>query len=217
MAARAVRAFASVADLAHRAELERRDLEALAAAGALAMLSGNRYLAFWEVAGYERPLALAAADPEVMQLSEGRPLLGTPTEAQSIVADMAAVGLTLGRHPLALLRGTLQGEGLQCLAEVPQLAQGQWARTAGLVLVRQRPGSAGGVTFITLEDETGQLNVIVWKSIAERFRRALVDAALLEVQGTVQREGEVLHLVARRLIDRTALTGRLNLISRDFH
>ncbi len=77
------------------------------------------------------------------------------------------------------------------------------------MLVRQRPGSAGGVTFMTLEDETGQLNLIVWKNIGERFRRPLVEAALLEVQGTLQREGQVLHLVARRLIDRTALTGRL--------
>ena len=103
------------------------------------------------------------------------------------------------------------------MADLTQLPHGQWARTAGLVLVRQRPGSAGGVTFMTLEDETAQLNVIVWKNIAERFRRPLVEASLLEVQGTLQREGQVLHLVARRLIDRTALTGRLNHPSRDFH
>jgi error-prone DNA polymerase len=217
MAARATQDFASVADLAQRAALERRDLEALAAAGALALLSGNRHLAFWEVAGFERALPLAAADPQVSQADEGRPLLGMPTEAQSIVADMAAVGLTLGRHPLALLREQLRSEGLQCMADLAQLPHGQWARTAGLVLVRQRPGSAGGVTFMTLEDETAQLNVIVWKNMAERFRRPLVEASLLEVQGTLQREGQVLHLVARRLIDRTALTGRLNHPSRDFH
>ena len=217
MAARAAQNFSSVADLAQRAALERRDLEALAAAGALALLSGNRHLAFWEVAGFERALPLAAADPRVSQADEGRPLLGMPTEAQSIVADMAAVGLTLGRHPVALLREQLQTEGLHCMADLTQLPHGQWARTAGLVLVRQRPGSAGGVTFMTLEDETAQLNVIVWKNIAERFRRPLVEAALLEVQGTLQREGQVLHLVARRLIDRTALTGRLNHPSRDFH
>jgi error-prone DNA polymerase len=217
MAARATQNFSSVADLAQRAALERRDLEALAAAGALALLSGNRHLAFWEVAGFERALPLAGADPRVSQADEGRPLLGMPTEAQSIVADMAAVGLTLGRHPVALLREQLQTEGLHCMADLIQLPHGQWARTAGLVLVRQRPGSAGGVTFMTLEDETAQLNVIVWKNIAERFRRPLVEAALLEVQGTLQREGQVLHLVARRLIDRTALTGRLNHPSRDFH
>ncbi len=216
-AARAARAFGTVSDLAHRAALERGDLEALAAAGALAVLSGNRHLAFWEVAGFEPVLPLAAADPKVMQMSEGRPLLGMPTEAQSIVADMAAVGLTLGRHPVALLRRQLQAEGLSCMADLAQQPQGQWVRTAGLVLVRQRPASASGVTFMTLEDETGQLNLIVWRNIAERFRRPLVDAALLEVQGTLQREGMVLHLVARRLIDRTALTGRLNLPSRDFH
>jgi error-prone DNA polymerase len=217
MAARQAQPFGSVTDLAHRAQLQRRDLEALAAAGALAMLSGNRHLAFWEVAGFEPALPLTAADPQALRVSEGRPLLGMPSEAQSIVADMASVGLTLGRHPVALLREQLQTEGLQCMAEVNQLAQGQWARTAGLVLVRQRPGSASGVTFMTLEDETGQVNLIVWKNIGERFRRPLVEAGLLEVQGTVQREGPVLHLVARRLIDRTALTGRLHLPSRDFH
>ncbi|HEV2700718.1 MAG TPA: error-prone DNA polymerase [Steroidobacteraceae bacterium] len=217
MAARAVRAFSDVTDLAHRAALLRRDLEALAAAGALAVLSGNRHLAFWEVAGFERTLPLAAADPLAMRVSEGRPLLGMPTEAQSIVADMAAVGLTLGRHPLALLREQLQAEGLSRMADVAQLPHGHWVRTAGLVLVRQRPASASGVTFVTLEDETGQVNLIVWRDIAERFRRPLVEAGLLEVQGTLQREGIVLHLLARRLVDRTALTGRLNLPSRDFH
>jgi error-prone DNA polymerase len=217
MAARAARAFASVSDLAHRAALERRDLEALAAAGALAVLSGNRHLAFWEVAGFEPALPLAAADPLAMLVREGRPLLGMPTEAQSIVADMAAVGLTLGRHPVALLRKQLQAEGLSCMADLAQLPHGQWVRTAGLVLVRQRPASASGVTFMTLEDETGQVNLIVWRNIAERFRRPLVEAGLLEAQGTLQREGIVLHLVARRLIDRTALTGKLNLPSRDFH
>lgn len=217
MTARAARVFGTVSDLAHRAALERSDLEALAAAGALAALSGNRHLAFWEVVGLERALPLAAGDPQALQVSEGRPLLGMPTEAQSIVADMAAVGLTLGRHPVALLRKQLQAEGLSCMADLAQQPQGQWVRTAGLVLVRQRPASASGVTFMTLEDETGQLNLIVWRNIAERFRRPLVDAALLEVQGTLQREGIVVHLVARRLIDRTALTGRLNLPSRDFH
>jgi error-prone DNA polymerase len=216
MAARDARSFGSVSDLAQRAGLDRRDLEALAAAAALAQLSGNRHLAFWEVAGFERALPLLAAEP-ALPLSEGRPLLGTPTEAQSIVADMAAVGLTLGRHPLALLREQLRAEGLSCMAEVAQLPPGQWVRTAGLVLVRQRPGSAAGVTFVTLEDETGQVNLIVWKNIAERFRRPLVEASLLEVQGTIQREGPVLHLIARRLLDRTALSGRLNVPSRDFH
>jgi error-prone DNA polymerase len=106
---------------------------------------------------------------------------------------------------------------LSCMADLAQAPDGQWVRTAGLVLVRQRPASASGVTFMTLEDESGQLNIIVWRNIAERFRRPLVAAGLLEVQGTLQREGMVLHLVARRLIDRTALTGRLNLPSRDFH
>ena len=234
LSARAARAFIDVQDLARRAGLDRADLEALAAAGAFAALSGNRHVAFWDVAGVERPLPLeqgggsAAARPSgqgtpparperPFGAEAARPLLLAPTEGQNIVADYASVGLTLGRHPLALLRAALGKLGVRTAGDIGALADGRTARTAGIVLMRQRPVAAGGVTFVTLEDETGQVNVIVWERIAQAHREALLSARLLEVEGRLQREEGVTHLIARRLIDRTALLGALLTRSRDFH
>ena len=214
--ARIDKRFESVQDLAKRSALDRGDLEALASAGALAELSGNRHLAFWEVAGTERPLPLAPAPLRAGNLDEGRPLLQAPTEGQSIVADYSAVGLTLGRHPMALLRERLR-EKLLSAAELRCVAHGKWVRTAGIVLMRQRPQSAGGVTFLTLEDETGQVNLLVWESVGQKQRRALVDSRLLEAYGELQREEGVTHLIVRELIDRSALLGELLTRSRDFH
>jgi error-prone DNA polymerase len=214
--ARIERQFESVQDLARRSALDRGDLEALAAAGALAALSGNRHLAFWEVAGTERPLPLAPAALRAGSLDEGRPLLEAPTEGQSIVADYSSVGLTLGRHPMALLRERLR-KRLLCAADLKCVAPGKWVRTAGIVLMRQRPQSASGVTFITIEDETGQVNLLVWESVGQKQRRAMVESRLLEVHGELQREEGVTHLIARELIDRSALLGELLTRSRDFH
>ncbi|MGA9367569.1 MAG: error-prone DNA polymerase [Steroidobacteraceae bacterium] len=217
--ARLQQPFASVRDLAVRAALDRGDLEALAAAGAFASLSGNRHLAFWEVAGTERPLPLETAlvDAPHEAAREPTPLLRTPTEGERIVADYASIGLTLGRHPLALLRQSLRSQHLLSARELDGLPQGRPVRTAGIVLMRQRPGSASGVTFLTLEDETGQVNIIVWERIGEEYRRPLVESRLLEVQGELQRQDGVMHVVARRLIDRSPLLGELITRSRDFH
>ena len=217
--ARRAQPFDSVQDLAARAALDRGDLEALAAAGAFAVLSGNRHLAFWEVAGTERPLPLEAAlvDAPHEETHEPTPLLRTPTEGERIVADYASIGLTLGRHPLALLRDSLQSNHLLTARDLEGMAHGKPVRTAGIVLMRQRPGTASGVTFLTLEDETGQVNIIVWERIGEEYRRPLVESRLLEVHGQLQRQEGVMHLVARRLIDRTRLLGELITRSRDFH
>ncbi len=213
--ARTHRSFGSVPDLATRAGLDRGDLEALAAAGAFASLSGNRHLAFWEVAGSERPLPLAPAAPTAA--AEGRPLLASPTEGEEIVADYAALGLTLGRHPLALLRARLEAAALLPASKLHTAGNGATVRTAGIVLMRQRPATASGVTFLTLEDESGQVNVIVWERVGRAQRRALLESRLLEVHGELQHQDGVTHLIARRLIDRTALLGQLLTRSRDFH
>ncbi len=211
--------FASVQDLAARAALDRGDLEALAAAGAFASLSGNRHLAFWEVAGTERPLPLETAlvDAPHEAAHEPTPLLRTPTEGERIVADYASIGLTLGRHPLALLRDSLQSRRLLSARDLDGIAHGKPVRTAGIVLMRQRPGTASGVTFLTLEDETGQVNIIVWERIGDEYRRPLLESRLLEVHGELQRQEGVVHVVARRLIDRSPLLGELITRSRDFH
>lgn len=211
--ARALRPFADIDDLAARAALDRRDLEALAAGDALAGLAGHRHRAVWRVSGVERARPLLPADT---QIPEGIPLLRAPREGQDIVADYASLGLTLRRHPLALLRGKLAARGVLETCSLWDLPNGRGVTTAGLVITRQRPGSAGGVTFVTLEDEAGCVNLIVWKRVAEEQRAALLESRLLEVRGKVQREGDVLHVIARRLVDLSPLLGELAVESRDF-
>ena len=178
----------------------------------LKSLAGHRYRARWAVAGIEpeRPLLAGTSIPEAI------PLLRAPTEAEDIVADYAHVGLTLGRHPLALLRRRLGAHQSLSAKEIGALPHGQFARTTGIVVCRQHPSSANGVIFLTLEDETGNTNIIVWSSLVERYRRALVQSSLLTVDGEVQREGEVLHIVAQRLDDCSFLLGELETKSRDF-
>jgi error-prone DNA polymerase len=213
LAARAVRAFGSIADLAERGELDRRDLEALAAADALAGLAGHRHRAVWQVTGVERVLPLL---PASTVREEGIPLLRAPREGQNIVADYGSTGLTLRRHPLCLLREKLERRGVLPTQDLWGLPNGQRVRTAGLVITRQRPGSAGGVTFVTLEDETGYVNLIVWNSVAEAQRAALLESRLLEVQGKLQREGDVQHVIAQRLTNLSGMLGDLLVTSRNF-
>jgi error-prone DNA polymerase len=214
LAARTERPFEDLEALAERAALDRRDLEALAAGDALARLSGHRYRAVWQVSGVERPLPLLPADT---QAPEGIPLLRAPREGHDIVADYASLGLTLRRHPLALLRDRLDKRGLIDTHALWDLPNGRWVKTAGLVITRQRPGSASGVTFVTLEDEVGFVNVIVWKRVADEQRAPLLESRLLEVRGQLQRDGDVLHVIARRLANLSSLLGGLVVESRNFH
>ena len=213
VAARREQPFHDVADLARRAKLNRHDLEALAAASALANLSGHRRNALWDVAGIERMPPVLDEAP----IDEASPALAPPGEGDDIVADYASLGLTLGRHPVALLRERLQRQRMFTAAELKALPHGRIARVTGLVTGRQRPGTASGVTFVTLEDETGMINVIVWRDLAERQRKELLRSSLLTVYGTLEREGEVVHLIAGRLRDQTSLLGNLITRSRDFH
>jgi error-prone DNA polymerase len=213
MEARAREGFADVQALATRARLDRRELGCLAAAGALESLAGNRHRAAWNVAGVEAALGLF---PEP-RIAEGIPLLRVPREGEDIVADYAQTGLTLRRHPVALLRGRLAARGIVTAARLRELPDGATVRTAGLVITRQRPGSAQGVTFVTLEDETGSINLIVWRDVAERQRRALVGSRLMGVAGELQVQGEVRHVIARRIVDLSGWLGALAAPSRDFH
>jgi len=211
--ARKHRAFLNVADLARRAQLNRGDLEALAAADALHSLAGHRYRARWACAGIktEHPLL----QNTVMQ--EATPLLKAPTEGENLVADYASTGLSLGRHPLALLRKQLDRLRLHSVMHIHSREHGSSVRTGGIVTNRQSPGSAAGVIFLTLEDETGLVQVIVWPDLAQQQRKILLQARLIVVDGEIQREGEVLHLIAKRLEDHSHLLGRLVTQSRDFH
>jgi len=214
LAARQARPFTTVDDLAERAALDRRDLEALAAADALAGLAGHRHRAVWQVSGVEPALPLLSAESAAL---EGVPLLRAPLEGQDIVADYASLGLTLRRHPLALLREELNRQGVITNQELWNQRSGRRVTAAGLVITRQRPGSAGGVTFVTMEDETGHVNVIVWKSVAAAQRAPLLESQLLRVRGKLQREGDVLHVIAERLTDLSHLLGDLVVAARNFH
>ena len=213
VAARRNSAFDNVENLARRAELNRHDLKCLAAAGAFEALSGHRRHAYWQVAGIETGAHLLRDAP----VAETPAILPPPTEGENLVADYASTGLTLGRHPLALLRPHLSRLRFAAAEEIRLLPSGSPVRAAGIVTGRQRPGTASGTVFVTLEDETGCLNVIVWRDLTERQRRELLGARLMGVEGVLEREGEVMHLIARRLTDHSALLGELVTASRDFH
>jgi error-prone DNA polymerase len=134
-----------------------------------------------------------------------------------LVADHASLGLTLGRHPLSLLRARLRRLRSATAEELRGVPHGSKAQASGIVTGRQRPGTASGVTFVTLEDETGSVNVIVWRDLAEKQRRELLGSRLMTVQGTLERVGDVQHLIAKRLVDHSELLGHLSTVSRDFH
>lgn len=213
--ARAERAFSNLHDMALRAQLTRHDLEILANADALQALAGNRRQALWQAiaAVPEKDLLRTThVEEEMVQLPALR-------ESETIAADYHALGLTLHRHPLALLRPQLTARRFLTNEVMNTFANGQFARGCGIVTVRQRPGTAKGTMFLTLEDETGWTNVIVWPGLIERFRRELLAAPLLGVYGIWQCEGEVRHLVAKRLVDMSALLDTLGTSgnrSRDF-
>ncbi len=212
MCARHERAFVDVDDLARRAGLNRGDLKVLAAADALAGLSGHRYQAAWDVAGVERkPLLLANVGFHEVQAD-----LLAPDPGQSVLADYAQTGLTLREHPLALLREALRQRRFLSAQEVSRRAPGQQVRAAGLVTIRQRPGK-GRAIFVTLEDESGTLNLLIWADLAERQRKVLLGAKLLGVVAVVQRAQGVQHLLCRHLEDHSDLIADLRFSSRDFH
>jgi error-prone DNA polymerase len=204
--------FGDLAALAAGARLSGHDLACLAAGDALAGLAGHRRQAAWQAAAAAPRDDLLAGGPS----AETMPMIAAPSEGENLVADYRHLGLTLRRHPLALLRPQLMRRRLLTAADIGAAPDRQLARAAGIVTCRQRPGTANGIVFVTLEDETGWINVVVHGWLVERQRRQLLAARLLAVYGQVQREGEVVHLVARRLLDCTPLLGTLPTVSRDF-
>ncbi|WP_395685766.1 error-prone DNA polymerase [Caenimonas koreensis] len=212
--------FSSTEDMAMRAQLDAGDLKALAAGDALMSLSGHRRQQVWDATALRRTPELLRNAP----VNEDRLELPAAAEGEEIVFDYESLGLTLRRHPLALLRPRLSGMKLQSAAELHDLPSGRQVRACGIVTVRQQPQTAHGTIFLTLEDETGPVNVIVWKSLREEQRDDLLQSRLLAVEGIWQRDvesgGEVRNLIARRLKNMTPLLGRLargSSQSRDFH
>ena len=204
--------FGSIQQLLERTGLNRRELGALAAAGALKSIAGHRHKVRWTVAGVEEPTPLIPS----MDRYEAVPMLKKPTEGQDIVADYQSLGLTLERHPMALIRMHLDAYCYVAAEHLKDLPSGRHIRVAGLVITKQRPGTASGVIFVTLEDETGCMNLIVWKKIAEEQRDVLLHARLMGVEGELQKEGKVIHVIARKLIDHSDLLGELNVRQRNF-
>ena len=212
--------FTSVEDLALRAGLDLKDMNALAAADALSSLAGHRRQQAWAASAQRRAPALLKDAP----IEEDRLHLEHASEGEDIVFDYASTGLTLRRHPLAVLRPRLERMKLLTSTELRPLAHGTTVRACGIVTVRQRPPTAKGTVFVTLEDETGTVNVIVWNHVVEAQRDALLKSRLLAVEGVWQRDlesgGKVRHLLASKLRDLTPLLGRLaqqGTSSRDFH
>ncbi len=241
-AAREQQPFNSVEDLALRAGLNDQNMRFLARSGALKALSGHRHQAHWNVAGIHRPLPLEhsrqwesssaiVADGETPAYTHASGQMLTPGQAEQmpepsakedLLDDYRYTGLTLGPHPMSLLRKQQDLTNYRTAADLDDYRQGQMIRIAGLVTGRQRPGTATGVVFLTLEDETGNINVVVWSSVMRRFRAALLQGQLLKIKGVVERENAVIHVVAGHVEDATDLLrdmaeDALPFKSRDFH
>jgi error-prone DNA polymerase len=205
IATRTRQSFNSITQLTRTAELSQSDLALLSSAGALRSLTSNRRQAQWDALAIEqyRPLLDAPAEPLTQALPS---ILSAPSEVEELNADYSTVGLTLGRHPMEILRQ--QSSLLQrCKRSTDLAALGnrRFVRVAGLVTGRQRPGTASGVIFLTLEDETGNSNIVVWTSVQTRCREALLKAHLLMVKGVVETDGNVVHVVAQELTDISSL------------
>ena len=203
------RPFRSAAELQHRTGLSRAALEKLAEADAFRSLGLDRRQALWAVKGLHKeslpllaPLAgTAAAEPATR--------LPAVSLGEHVAEDYRMVGFSLKRHPLALLRPELDRRHILSHARLRETPAKTLVKVAGLVLVRQQPGTASGVIFMTLEDETGIANIVVWRRVFERFRRVVMGAKLVQCEGRVQREGEVIHVVAERLTDLSPLLKHL--------
>jgi error-prone DNA polymerase len=218
--ARVERPFRDAQDLADRAGLDRHDLAVLAEAAALRGLAGHRHRARWEIAAVEKTIDDRLLKPDRAQGALLQNLenvtIRPPTQADDTRADYASTGLTLGRHPLALLRPVLKRRRALTARELHALPHGHRARACGLVTMRQRPMTASGTVFLTLEDETGCVNVVVWPRLFEKQRAALLSAHLLAIDGVLETDGDVHHLIADRVHDFSELARGLQSRSRDF-
>jgi error-prone DNA polymerase len=211
--ARLDKSFSDTQDLCTRAQLNRKEMAALAEAAALRGVAGHRHRARWEVAATEKQPADLL---EGIARKDGVTAIRPASETDNLRADYAATGLTLGRHPVALIRSTLRQRRVRTAQQLLQLKHGSHTRACGLITMRQRPMTANGTIFLTLEDETGHVNVVVWQRLWERQRSVILNASLIAVDGVMESDGEVYHLIARQLHDFDGLMKGLKTRSRDF-
>ncbi|MFW2231656.1 DNA polymerase III subunit alpha [Rhizobium leguminosarum] len=208
VAARMNMEFESIDDMWRRSGVPSEALKQLADADAyLPSLKLERRDAIWAIKALRDeplPLFAAAAEREMKTIAEQQEpevALRQMTDGHNVIADYSHTGLTLREHPLAFLRKDLQKKNIVTCSEAMNARDGRWLMTAGLVLVRQKPGSAKGVMFITIEDETGAANLVVWPSLFEKRRRVVLGSSMMAINGKIQREGDVVHLVAQQLFD----------------
>jgi error-prone DNA polymerase len=211
--ARDSKPFTSAQDLCTRAQLNRRELAVLAEAAALRGIAGHRHRARWEVAAIEKQPADLL---EGINRQDDATAIRPASETDDLRADYAATGLTLGRHPVALIRNILRHRRIKTAQQLLQLKHGTHTRACGLITMRQRPMTANGTIFLTLEDETGHVNVVIWQRLWERQRSIILNASLIAVDGVLESDGEVYHLIARQVHDFDGLVKGLKTRSRDF-
>ncbi len=204
--------FESVAQVQKLLELDTRDMTALTEGGAFETLAGHRRQVWWHASAIDTTHDLAWSESDGIL-----PELDPASLGQDIAADYRRLRLSLRAHPLSLLRERLRRDKLLNAAELKRVPHGLRVKVCGIVVGRQRPGTANGVVFVTLEDETGNTNVVVWEKVASLYRKPLLGSRLMVVYGQVQHVEGVLHLVAHKLEDRTELLGELLTRSRDFH
>ncbi len=218
LAARRKQPIRNIHDLARRARLNKGDLARLTEGGAFKTLSGHRYQTHWEAGGIlpATPLLDVAENPA--QYSNRPVLLPAPGETDDLRADYTSLGLTLGRHPMAILRDKPDAPFRQCRTarQLEEIGHGRFVQVSGIVTGRQRPGSASGVIFMTLEDETNNINVVIWTRILEAYRAAVVQGRLLKIKGVLEREASVIHVVAGHVEDLSHYLEHFSLKSRDF-
>lgn len=209
---REIKAFNCLKDI-YAAGVTAQDVTALADGNALAQLIDNRHQAHWEITAYQPSLPLfeSVAEPK------SSPLLAPPTEVESLQADYQHLGLSLGQHPMAMLRSRGVLERCWRANELERCRHGQLVTVAGLVTGRQRPATATGVTFITLEDETGNISLVVWAATAKEQRQPYLLSKILKVSGVVEHADNVTHVVAGKLVDISSEMKKLQPKSRDFH
>jgi error-prone DNA polymerase len=184
-------------------------LERLADADAFNSMGMDRRKALWALSVKDQPLPMLRGQPSPDQTEEATVTLPKMTMSEHVVHDYAATTLSLKAHPLSFIRKDLELLRITAASALPNLKNGDDVKVAGLVLVRQRPGTASGVCFITIQDETGIANLVVWQSLFDKFRKEIVQARLLMVEGTLQREGQVIHVIAKKCRNLTPMLGKL--------
>ncbi|MGH7176812.1 MAG: OB-fold nucleic acid binding domain-containing protein, partial [Tepidisphaeraceae bacterium] len=211
-------AFGSIDQFHQCTQLPRRVVQQLTEADAFSSMNLSRRQALWqamELSDYDSPL-FSCITPSCLRASVPSCLPPMPL-GQEVMTDYSTTSLSLKAHPLSLVRQTLSQQKILTARDANNLTHGRWVKVAGLVLIRQRPGTASGIVFITLEDETGVVNLIVRPDIFDRYGAAARHAALIQCEGHIERQGQVVHVMAKRLFDRGELIRGYELYSRDFH